>query len=99
METIQRGVSSPSQTTTQTTTSQTLGLAGLLNYMSQPLGVAFIVAGSATALGVFLASYVASPTWGSSSADWPNLFAAMFGAFVASATAFTFAKSLGDNRS
>ena len=75
-----------------------LGITGLLHYLSSPIGMVSTIAGAAAALAVYIASYVNSPTWGSSAADWTNLVAAMFGAFVASATTFRFAKSLDVGR-
>jgi hypothetical protein len=52
-------------------------------------GILAIGAGTASAVLVFSATYLSSPTWGTSVTDGIALFGAMFAAFAAAATPVT----------
>jgi hypothetical protein len=67
-------------------------------FLKTPTGLAAIIAGTASALTVYLSTYISSDTWGSSSVQYVTLFFSMFGAFVASGTAFRWATNLNIGR-
>jgi hypothetical protein len=71
-----------------------LGFKSIVDFLGEPLGIAATIAGGGAAIGVYVSSCLANPTWATSTSDWLSLTAGMFGAFVAAGTAFRFANSL-----